>query len=93
MPALKYVTAIFLTLSALLSYGQTTTTDSDASKGSKSYGAATKDKAEPLFAPPPVPKFMLEKQSKPLSKEEMMEQVRAAEQAAKRQQESPNPKP
>jgi|APCry1669189567_1035234.scaffolds.fasta_scaffold40531_2 hypothetical protein len=90
---LKYLTAICLILSAFLSYGQTSTTQGDVSKSPKSADNSNKDKAEPLFATPPVPKFMLEKQTKPLSKEEMMEQARAAEQAAKKQQQNVNSKP
>ena len=34
---------------------------------------------EEMLAPPPVPRFMLEKPSKPLSNEEMMQQAREAE--------------
>jgi len=37
---------------------------------------------EEMLAPPPVPRFMLEKPAKPLSKEEMMDQVRDAEKKA-----------
>ena len=37
---------------------------------------------EEMLAPPPVPRFMLEKPAKPLSNEEMVEQAREAERKA-----------
>jgi hypothetical protein len=39
---------------------------------------------EDMLAPPPVPRFMLEKQDKPLSTEEMLKQAREAENTVKR---------
>lgn len=38
---------------------------------------------EEMLAPPPVPRFMLEKPSRPLTTDEMMQQAREAEQRAK----------
>ena len=48
---------------------------------------------EEMLAPPPVPRFMLEKPSKPLTQEEMVQQAREAESKAAVAVKKPAPKP
>lgn len=55
---------------------------------------------EEMLAPPPMPRFMLEKSAKPLTLDEMVQQAREAEKnagvkrdAAKKELEPPSPKP